>query len=204
MAVSFFVIEDHSLTNLGVRESLQNNTDFTCAGFAYTEAEAFEKLTELSLMGKLPSVIILDLFLGEDNGIDILREVSKHFPAVKIVVYSMYANPGIVSLALESGAKGFVSKSSSERELIRAIEKLAAGETYVQESLIAPLSTYKNLIASLTRAEMTVLNAVIERKTFEQISEETELPVTSVENYLKRIFAKTGCKNHEELIAQFG
>ena len=116
----------------------------------------------------------------------------------------MYANPGIVSLALESGAKGFVSKSSSERELIRAIEKLAAGETYVQESLIAPLSTYKNLIASLTRAEMTVLNAVIERKTFEQISEETELPVTSVENYLKRIFAKTGCKNREELIAQFG
>lgn len=204
MDISFFVIEDHSLTNLGVRQFLQNDTGFVCVGFAYSEPVAFEKLTELALKNSLPSVVVLDLFLGDDNGIDILREVTLHFPSIKIVVYTMYSNPGIVSLALESGAKGFVSKSSPESELINAIRCLAAGGTYVQQSLLAPLGTFKSIVSSLTKTELAVLNCIIERKSFDMISEELEVTNHALEIYVSRILAKTGCKNIGDLIAQFG
>lgn len=204
MKHSFFVIEDHSLTNLGIRELLQNSTDLSCEGFAMSEEEAFEKLTELDMKGSLPKVLVLDLFLGEDSGIDVLREVKKHFPSIGVVVYSMYSNPGIVSLVLESGGDGFVSKSSPESELVTAIKEVSGGGKHVQSDLVEPLHTFKNLFQCLTKNEQFVLNKVIERVELKQIAEEMKIPVGTVEIYLSRICAKTGCHNHEELIAQFG
>ncbi|MBB5227227.1 DNA-binding response regulator [Treponema ruminis] len=204
MKHSFFVIEDHSLTNLGIRELLQNNTDLSCEGFAMSEEEAFEKLTELDMKGSLPKVLVLDLFLGEDSGIDVLREVKKHFPSIGVVVYSMYSNPGIVSLVLENGGNGFVSKSSPESELVDAIKEVSAGGSHIQSSLVEPLHTFKNLFQSLTKGEQFVLNKVIERFELNRIAEEMKVPVARVEIFLSRICAKTGCHNHEELIAQFG
>jgi len=204
MKHSFFVIEDHNLTNVGIRELLQKNTDLTCEGFAMSEEEAFEKLTELDMKGSLPQVLVLDLFLGDDSGIDVLREVKKHFPSIGVVVYSMYSNPGIVSLVLENGADGFVSKSSPESELVAAIKDVFAGKTHIQESLVEPLHTYKNIFMCLTKKEQAVLNKVLERKDVAAIAEETEMPVGTVEVHLSRICAKTGCHNLEELIAQFG
>jgi CheY-like chemotaxis protein len=123
-----------------------------------SEEEAFEKLTELDMKGSLPKVLVLDLFLGEDSGIDVLREVKKHFPSIGVVVYSMYSNPGIVSLVLENGADGFVSKASHESELVAAIKDVFAGKTHIQESLVEPLHTYKNIFMCLTKKEQAVLN----------------------------------------------
>lgn len=202
--ISFFVIEDHSLTNLGIRQSITGNTDFTCVGFASSESEAFDKLSELSLKSSLPSVIVLDLLLGSESGIDVLKEVRRHFPATNVLVYSMYSNPGIVNLVLENGAKGFVSKSSEESELIQAVKKIAAGEVYVQEALLTPLTTYKNLLDSLTKTEKSILNKVIERLPDAEICSELELSSASYQNYLLRIYSKTGTKNTDELIRQFG
>ena len=204
MKHSFFVIEDHMLTSLGVRRILEMNTKLTCSGFAMNEPEAFEKLTELAVKGELPEVLILDLFLGEDSGIDVLREVNRHFPSIGIVVYSMYSNPGIVSLVLSGGARGFVSKAGAESELIEAVSVVASGGNYVQKSLVEPLHTFKSIFLSLTKTEQEVLTKIIERKEISQISEELSIPEHSVESYLSRIFSKTGCKNVSALIANFG
>jgi DNA-binding NarL/FixJ family response regulator len=116
----------------------------------------------------------------------------------------MYSNPGIVSLVLESGGDGFVSKSSPESELVTAIKEVSGGGKHVQADLVEPLHTFKNLFQCLTKNEQFVLNKVIERVELKQIAEEMKIPVGTVEIYLSRICAKTGCHNHEELIAQFG
>ena len=204
MKNTFFVIEDHTLTNLGIREILQSNTELECCGFAMSESEAFEKLTELDMKGALPKMLVLDLFLGGDSGIDVLREVKKHFPSIGVVVYSMYSNPGIISIVMESGAKGFVSKASSESELVEAIKAVAAGGTYIQKSLIEPLKTYTSIFASFTKNEQNVLRKLLERKEIPAVAEELDTATRTVNNYLARICAKTGCHSHEELIAQFG
>ncbi len=204
MQHSFFVIEDHSLTNLGIRQIIQSKTDLECAGFAITEPEAFEKLTELDMKGKLPKVLILDLFLGEYSGLDILREVKKHFPSIGVVVYSMYSNPGIVSIVVASGASGFVSKAGSESELVDAVMTVMGGGNYVQKSLVEPLHTFKSIFLSLTSTEQDILAKIIERKEIPLIAERLNMPVHSVESYISRILSKTGCKNVNALIERFG
>ena len=202
--VTFSVVEDHTLTNLGIRELLFQRTGFECSGFASSRGEALEKLSELFEQGKTPDILLLDLFLGEESGIEVLREAKTRFPAVKILIYSMYAKPGIVSLALENGADGFVSKVASESDLILAIEKIMAGETYVQQNLVAPLFTYRTMFDGFTRQEQNIFKRILERQSNEQIVKELNIVQRSLENYLSRIYTKTGCKNHEELLLRFG
>ena len=202
--INFFVVEDHSLTNLGIRQFFAGNPQFSCCGFASARDEALEKLTVLAMKDDLPDVIILDLNLGEDDGLDILKIVKEKYTSTRVVVYSMYTNPGILSLALDNGALGFVSKDSMEGELLNAVTDVVHGGSYVQHNLISSLHTYRSLLDSLTKQEQNILKKIIERKNNDQIAEELELTIRSVENYLSRIYSKTGCRGHEELIAKFG
>ena len=200
----FFVVEDHTLTNLGIRELLESKDGFFCSGFAFGKTETIEKLSELSDSGSLPDILILDLFLGKESGLELLREIRVKFPSIKILVYSMYAKPGILSLALEAGAHGFVEKSAPETILLCAINDILSGQTFVQQNLVSPLITYKTMLDGLTKQEQKILKKLLERKTKAQIAEELNIVPRSVDNYLSRIFEKTGTKGHEELIEKFG
>ena len=201
---TFFVIEDHTLTNLGIRQLLTEHNGFECMGFAFKTDEALQKLSELSEKKALPQILILDLFLGEESGIDLMREVVREFPSVKILVYSMFSKPGIVTIVLENGAKGFVSKSAPEAELLNAIKIVLGGESYVQQNLVPSLFTYRTMLDSFTRQEQNIFKLLLERKTKAQIASELNLASRSLENYLSRIYSKTGCNDHEELIRKFG
>lgn len=203
-SISYFVVEDHSLTNLGIRQFFSAKEQYVCRGFAYDKAEALEKLQALAAENKLPSILILDLMLGNASGLDILKIIKEKYETIKVVVYSMYTNPGILSLALDYGALGFVSKDSMEGELLKAVTSVAAGGSYVQQNLVTSLFTYRNLLDSLTKQEQNILKKIIERKQNEQIASELNLTIRSVENYLSRIYSKTGCRGHEELVAKFG
>ncbi len=173
-------------------------------GFAFKTDEALQKLLELSQKNSLPQILILDLFLGEESGIDLMRQLVKEFPSVNILVYSMFAKPGIVSIALECGAKGFVSKSAPEPELLTAIKTVLGGENYVQQNLVPPLFTYRTMLDSFTKQEQKVFKLLLERKSKIQIASELSIANRSLENYLSRIYSKTGCNGHEELIRKFG
>lgn len=200
---SFFIVDDHTLTNRGERELLEEK--YECRGFAYSKDEAVEQLAALAEKGRLPDILVLDLGLGNDNGLDLLRVLKETYTDVKVLVYSMYENPGIVSLVMENHADGFVAKSADERELLSAVEKVIGGETYVQSNLVSPLMTYQtDILGGLTRQEQKIFKMIIERKTNKQIEDELNITMRSVENYLSRIYQKTGCKNHEDLIKTFG
>lgn len=202
--ISYFVVEDHSLTNLGIRQFFSAKEEFICKGFAYDRDETVEKLKNLAEENKLPSILILDLMLGNASGLEILKIVKEKYDSIKVIVYSMYTNPGILSLALDYGALGFVSKDSMEGELLKAVKAVAEGDSYVQQSLVTSLFTYRSLLDSLTKQEQNILKKIIERKQNEQIASELNLTIRSVENYLSRIYSKTGCRGHEELIKKFG
>ena len=201
---TFFVVEDYTLTNRGIRELIQEQSGYSCTGYAFSKSESLEKLTELSKEGKLPDILILDLFLGDESGLDILREVKANLPSVKVIIYSMFTKPGIVSLALEGGADAFVLKSAPESELFTAIKTVLGGETYVQQTLVSPLFTYRTIFDGLTRQEQVVFKKLIERKSRSQIAKEMNIVERSVDNYFSRIYEKTGCKNNEDLIRKFG
>lgn len=209
---TFFVVEDHTVTNIGLVQLIEQKTELKCSGSALSKSESKEKLKALangsnetgSRTSALPELLILDLFLGEESGLDLLREVRTDYPEIKILVYSMYAKPGILSMVLEAGAHGFVEKSAPEPILITAVKSILAGETFVQQNLVAPLFTYKTMFDGLTKQEQNVFKKILERKSKEQIAEELNIIPRSVDNYFTHIFEKTACKNVHEVIKKFG
>lgn len=209
---TFFVVEDHTVTNIGLVQLIEQKTELKCSGSALSKSEAEEKLKALangltetgSRTSAIPELLILDLFLGEESGLDLLREVRTDYPEIKILVYSMYAKPGILSMVLEAGAHGFVEKSAPEPILITAVKSILAGETFVQQNLVAPLFTYKTMFDGLTKQEQNVFKKILERKSKEQIAEELNIIPRSVDNYFTHIFEKTACKNVHEVIKKFG
>ncbi len=202
----FFVVEDHTVTNIGLTSLIGQKTGLVCLGSAFSKSEALKKIRALAESGSenLPGIIILDLFLGEESGIDVLRFVRSEYPSIKILVYSMYAKPGILSLVLEEGAHGFVEKSAPESILITAVKKIISGETFIQQNLVSSLFTYKTMYDGLTRQEQNVFKKILERKGKVQIAEELGISPRSVDNYFTRIFEKTACKNIHEVISKYG
>ncbi len=203
---TFFVVEDHTVTNIGLVQLVAQKAGLECTGSALSKSEALEKIKMLADGGteKLPDILILDLFLGEESGLDLLRQIRSDYPVVKVLVYSMYAKPGILSLVLEAGAHGFVEKSAPESVLITAVKNILAGETFVQQNLVSPLFTYKTMFDGLTKQEQNVFKKILERKSKAQIAEELNIIPRSVDNYFTHIFEKTGCKNAQEVIEKFG
>lgn len=207
--ISYFIAEDHSLTSIGIKQifsdfEMGGGDSFLCRGSASSKNETLEKFNALSEQSLLPDILILDLFLNGESGLELLKEVGEKYPLVKSVVYSMYSNAGTASLALEYGAKAYVSKTSDEKELVLAAKKVLEGETYVQPSLVAGLVVYQNILESLTKQERQVLKKVIEHKDSRKIAEELLISQRTVENYLSRIYEKTGCLDHKDLVKKFG
>lgn len=197
---TFFIVEDHTVTNIGLKSLIQDKTGAECLGTAFTKSEAEEKLAGLS---NLPDIIILDLYLGKDSGLELLKIIKEKYPSVKILIYSMYSKPGILSITLEQGAHGFVDKSAPESILITAIKNILNGETYVQQNLISPLFTYKTMYDGLTKQEQRIFTKILEQKSKTQIAEEFNIVPRTVDNYISRILDKTGCRNLEEVFEKF-
>ena len=95
-------------------------------------------------------------------------------------------------------------KSAPESELFTAIKTVLGGETYVQQTLVSPLFTYRTIFDGLTRQEQVVFKKLIERKSRSQIAKEMNIVERSVDNYFTRIYEKTGCKNVQEIIEKYG
>lgn len=197
---TFFIIEDHTVTNIGLKALIKEKTDAECLGSAFTKSEAEEKLANLS---QLPDIVILDLYLGKESGLELLKIIRGKYPSVKVLVYSMYSKPGILSITLEQGAHGFVDKSAPESILITAIKNILSGETYVQQNLISPLFTYKTMYDGLTKQEQRIFTKILEQKSKTQIAEEFNIVPRTVDNYISRILDKTGCRNLEEVFEKF-
>lgn len=123
--------DDHQIVRQGLRALLESEPDFKVIG------EAGDGVGALKLVETLhPDVLVLDLMMGDINGLEVARQVSERSPETAVVILTMYGNEGYVLEALRAGAKAYVLKESPSTELVRAIREVMAGRRY----LGAPLS----------------------------------------------------------------
>jgi DNA-binding NarL/FixJ family response regulator len=199
---SFFIVEDHALMRQGIASMLEQNRQWVCLGKAGSLTEARTLFAGLTKSNTLPSVVIEDLNLGDEDGLTFIKELHASHPEIKTLVYSMYTSSGVVQRCLTAGATGYISKSASEQEFIKAIETVNAGRLYIEQNMLEPLVTYRNSISSLTKRETQVLELTLQGKSNAEIAIALNLEKRAVENYISRIYTKTGCKNHTDLINQ--
>ena len=206
MEKHFFIVEDHSLMRHGIASWISQHSDWKCVGMAENKEQAFETLASMPENSR-PAVLITDITLDSKqydySGLEIVKQITQQYPDIKCICFSMHTNPGLIQIALNNGAKGYISKTATEEELLRCMNEVYSDNEYLENNLYSSINTYIKATASLTKREKAVVELIIKHKTNDEISEILGVQKRAVESYISRIYDKLGCTNRNSLIAYF-
>ncbi len=164
-AISVLLVEDHALFRAGIKALLWE------AGIAIV-GEAGTPATALELMeGTRPDVVLLDLSLGESDGMPLLRSVRERWPDTRVLILSMHRHAETVRMAFQAGADGYLHKGARSSELVDAIRAVAQGERYVHSSVASEI-----IEDSLRWQESNDLLTAREREILRQVASGREAP----------------------------
>jgi DNA-binding NarL/FixJ family response regulator len=204
MPISILLADDHPVTLRGLRALLESEGDFSILGVA---TDGIDTVHQAELLK--PDVLILDLVMPGLAGLEVLQILHKTAPSVRIVVLSMYGSTAFVAKALENGAFGFVLKSCTENNLVRAVRDVAAGGHFLSPPVTEiAIANYIELCkahpsnphAALSPRQREVLQLTAEGKTSSEISERLKISPRTVENHRSAVMQKLGLRNHTDLI----
>ncbi len=148
--IRVIVADDETLLRDALESVLSLQTDIEVVGVAASGAEAVAVINRLK-----PDVAVVDLQMPKGDGVEVTKQVVTSSPATKCLIVTSHARPGYLRRALESGAQGFVPKTTSARQLAEIIRKLHDGQRYVDPALSAEAIAAGN--SPLTDREADVL-----------------------------------------------
>ena len=200
------LIDDHPLINSGLTAYLEETGRFTINAQINTLSEA-KRFIEKSASSKesFPDIIILDILLGEENGLDFLPFLehfcrNKNKKAPPVLICSVLEDPFRIQSALKMGASGYISKTGSKTDLLRAIDTVLRGDIFITGDHTAKINETCGAYTLFTRRELEILNLIKQSKTNQEIAKTLGISIRTVENHISNIYFKTGKENRLELM----
>lgn len=162
--------------------------------------ESTSAKTALKEVGEYrPDIVLSDINMPEMDGIELTREIKKRQPEVKVIALSMYGERETISDMLKAGVSAYILKNTGKQELLKAIEKVAAGGTFFSDEVSAEMMrTYPEQAAreiSLSQREIEVIELIAKEYTNAMIAEALFISERTVETHRKNIFRKTDTKS---------
>jgi DNA-binding NarL/FixJ family response regulator len=191
------LVEDQELLRRGLVAALGDTSPWVIAGEAASLEEARHLLESLL---PPPDLIILDIALRDKEwGLELMPWLAKREAAPPVLVYSVYADYAHIKTAFHLGVQGYISKAEGLLELEAAMETVARGNVYVDKKIMDKLSVVPELISGLTKREREIFMLAQQGLDNRRIAVNLGLNLRSVENYMNRIYDKTGVKTRREL-----
>ncbi len=197
--IRIVLADDHQLFRDGMRAMLQATGEVEVVGEASHGAVL---LTVLA--AQTPDIVLLDISMPPDTGIDLLPTIKVRFPAVKCIMLTMHADVQYVLRSLRQGADGYLLKDADEEELKTAIREVYAGNKYfknkISDLIVANLSGEPSPETLLSEREIQIVRLVAEGKITKEIADQLFVSVRTVETHRSRIMKKLGVANTAEMI----
>jgi two-component system, NarL family, response regulator NreC len=198
--ITIVLADDHAVVRSGLRMVLDRESGMEVVSEA-GDAETAVR----TVLGHKPSVLVLDLNMpGELTSLDAIPRVAEVSPDTRVVVLTMQEDPEFARQALRAGAAGYVLKEAADDELVEAVRRAAAGDTYLNPSLGARLAAAPPEPAGppddLTEREVEVLRLIALGHTNTEIAGQLFLSVRTVESHRAHIQQKLGRATRAELV----
>ena len=199
--IRVFLVDDHEVVRVGLRELLEEQPDVVVVGEAETAAEAARRLPAVR-----PDVAILDARLPDGSGIDVCRQIRSVDPSIAALILTSYDDDEALLAAILAGAAGYVLKQIRATDLVAVVREVAAGESVldpsasqrVRDRLAWPATPTPKELRHLTRQERRVLDCIAEGLTNRQIGERLSLAEKTVKNYVSSVLAKLGVERRTQ------
>jgi len=199
------LIDDHQLFREGIKSLLSETSWISFVLEASSEREFFTQLKTT-----VPDIILLDLELGDSDGIEIIKKLKESHPDVKIIMLTMHGEDRMISYLMEVGANAYLPKDSNQRELEIAIKSTYEDGYYlsphVSKVLLKQVQQKESTVPQLnnpydlTKRELEVLHMISKEHTTPEIAEHFFLSTRTIEGYRKNLMSKLGVKNTAGLI----
>ena len=194
------IVDDHHIVRAGFREMLSDAGDILIVFEAASGEEALEQLRTNDI-----DVLMLDLSLPGQSGVDVLRYVRQRYPEIRVLVLSGYPEERYALTMIRNGATGYLCKDCDREELLRALRAAGQGRRYLStrtaELLAEGLLTEHEGPAheTLSEREMQVFLRLARGESVSEIAESLHLSVKTVSTYRTRLLEKLNVASNAEL-----
>ncbi|MCL2793477.1 MAG: response regulator transcription factor [Spirochaetaceae bacterium] len=196
-----FIIDDHPPIREGMKSIIKKKPILNIVGESGTFQDAYEQVTKL-----LPDIILMDVSIHGDSGIELSNKILKEKPNIKIIIISMYARTEYIIKAIEYGVKGYILKDSDSSRILKGIDAVIRGELFVDSHISnkvisklmnkeidskykAEVDDYKNL----SLREQEILNLLVEGLSVKDIAKQLYISNKTVETHKSSIMNKLKC-----------
>jgi DNA-binding NarL/FixJ family response regulator len=202
--IRILLVDDHTVLRSGLRALLEAEPDLTVVGEAATGEESLEQVRRVR-----PDVVVMDLSMPGIGGLEATRRIAALGLPAKVLVLTVHAEDEYLLPVLEAGGSGYVTKTSADEDLTRAIRTVARGEVFLYPSATklllqryktADASKERNPLDPLSDREREVLAFTAEGFSSSEIGEKLFISPKTVDTYRSRIMEKLGLTHRSELV----
>jgi two-component system response regulator NreC len=197
MAITIVLADDHAVVRSGLRMLLDSEEGFEVVAEA-SDVDGARRYVR----GHHPNVLVLDLNMSGGSTLEALPTIRAESPGTQIVILTMQQEPAFARVALGAGALGYVLKEAADDELVEAVRRAAAGESYLNPRLGARIAAepQPSRPDDLSDRELNVLRLIALGHTNAEIAEQLFLSVRTVETHRAHIQRKLARTTRAELV----
>lgn len=190
------LVDDHALVRDGIRALMAVMPQIEVVGEAESGAQALALLDQIQA-----DLLLLDIGLRDVNGLELTRQLGERHPQLRVIMLSMYDNLEYIRGSIAAGARGYVLKDASAREIVAAIEAVAAGGTFYSSQVASKLLDEPQNPDNLTPREMDVLRLLARGLDSKAMARQLAISVRTVETHRLSIRRKLNIDSAAALIA---
>jgi DNA-binding NarL/FixJ family response regulator len=199
------IVDDHPIVQEGLTDLINKEKDIVVCGSAKDIPQAIKAIKNLE-----PDVVTVDISLGDESGLELIKDISADFPDLPILALSMHRESFYAERAIRAGAKGYITKQEATKKVIKAIREVLNSRLYLSEnmkekllySLVGDSGSHAGTspIDRLTDRELEVFSLLGQGRGTRQIAEQLYISVKTVETYRSRIKEKLNLNSGSELL----
>jgi DNA-binding NarL/FixJ family response regulator len=203
MRTKVLIVDDHPLVRESLAARINGQHDMCVCGEAGSIRQARDKVAECS-----PEVAIIDLSLGDGSGLDLIQYLSARYPALRLLVLSMYDERIFAPRVLQAGASGYLMKQVATEKIIEAIQAIRHGNVFlsdaIRQRMLNGLAVGNRFpptgVDVLTNRELEVYRLLGEGVRTRDIAATLHLSVKTIETYCERMKTRLMIESHNELL----
>ena len=190
--IKVLIADDHSIVRMGLVSLLGTAKNIQIVGEAVDGVDAVRKTLKLK-----PDIVIMDLVMPRKDGIAATEEIHSAAPGVKILILTTFGTSDDIARALKAGATGAIMKSATNRELLSAIQTVAAGQEVVSAE-VEGLMRNDPPIPELSPRQSEILESITRGLTNKEIAVQFDISLESVKSHVKVILEKLDVASRTE------
>jgi DNA-binding NarL/FixJ family response regulator len=198
-----FIVDDHPIVRQGLKLLINQEPDLTVCGEAENAPSVLPAIRALK-----PAIAVIDLSLGHDSGIELIKNIRLQHPELLLLVLSMHDESLYAERALRAGARGFIMKQEAPEKVIIAIRQVLQGAIYLSDAMSAKMlnkiidcrEKKSSSIELLSDRELQVFKLLGSGLSTRQVSDQLHVSIKTVEAYRANIKEKLNLKSSAELV----